>query len=98
MPKLSRITYVRAYKICKAIRYPGGAGAGLHVPEGAEKNIVIAAAVALNASCVSRTIECADIRLDPSDLFDLYEGQQLLEVQWDNKEWEGAFRILSEMT
>ena len=40
---------------------------------------MIAAAVALNASRVSRTIECSDIRLDPSDLFDLHEGQILLE-------------------
>ena len=63
--------------------------------EGAEHNLVIAAAVALNASRVSRTIECAEIRLDPSDLFDLHEGQQLLEGQWFNKEWADAFRPLS---
>ena len=56
MPKLSRITSGRAFKICKAIRSPGGAGAGVHVMEGAEHNIVIAAAVALNASCVLRII------------------------------------------
>ena len=65
MPKLSRITSACTSKICKAIRSPGGAGAGVHVTEGAEHNLVIAAAVALNASCVSRTIECAEIRLDP---------------------------------
>ena len=57
---------------------------------------MIAAAVALNASCVSRTIECAIIRLDPTDLFDLHEGQKLLEGQWVNKEWVDAFRTLSE--
>ena len=78
MPKLSRITSARASKICKAIRSPGGAGAGVHVTEGAEHNLVIAAAVTLNASRVLRTIECAEIRLDLSDLFDLHEGQQLL--------------------
>ena len=67
-----------ASKICNAIRSPGGAGAGVHVTDGAEHNLVIAAAVSLNASCVLRTIEGAEIRLDPSDLFDLHEGQQLL--------------------
>ena len=85
MPKFSRITSKRASKICKAIYSPGGVGAGVHVTEGAEHNLVIVAAVALNASCVSRTIECADIRLDPSDLFDPHEGQQLLEGKWVNK-------------
>ena len=96
MPKLSHITSAQASRICKDIRSPGGAGAGVHVTEGAEHNIVIAAAVALNASRVSRTIECADIRLDPSDLFDFREGQLLLEGQWVNKEWADAFRPLSE--
>ena len=57
---------------------------------------MIASAVALNASRVLSTIECAEIRLDPSDLFDLHEGQQLLEGQWVNKEWADAFRPLSE--
>ena len=95
MPKLSHITSTRASKICTAIRSPGGAGAGVHVTEGANHNLVIAAAVALNASCVLRTIECADIRSDPSDLFDLHEGQLLLERQWANKEWADAFRPLS---
>ena len=71
MPKFSRITSARASKICKAIRSPGGAGAGVHVTERAEHNLVIAVAVALNASHVLRTIECVDIRLDPSDCFDL---------------------------
>ena len=78
MPKLSRITSVRASKICKAICSPGGPGAGVHVTEGAKHNLVIAAAVALNASRVLRTIECAEIRLNLSDLLDLHEGQQLL--------------------
>ena len=95
MPKLSRITSARASNICKTIRSLGGAGAGVHVTEGAEHNPVIAAAVALNASRVSRTIECAEIRLDPSDLFDLHEGQQLLEGKWVKKEWADAFRPLS---
>ena len=85
MPKLSRITSLRASKICKAIRSPGGAGAVVHVTEGAEHNLVIPAAVALNSSRVLRTIECAEIRLDPSDLFELHEGQQLLEGKWVNK-------------
>ena len=57
---------------------------------------MIAAAVAVNASRVLRTIECADIRLDLSDLFDLHECQQLLEGQWVKKEWADAFRPLSE--
>ena len=57
---------------------------------------MIAAAVALNASRVSRTIRCADIRSEPSDLFDLHAGQLLLEVQWVNKEWADAFRPLLE--
>ena len=96
MPKLSLIASARASKICKAIRSPGGAGAGVHVTEGAEHNLVIAAAVALNASRVLRTIECFEIRLEPSDLFDLNEGQQLLKRQWVNKEWADAFRPLSE--
>ena len=52
MPKLSRITSALASKICKAILSPGGAGAGLHAMKGAEHNLVIAAAVALNASRV----------------------------------------------
>ena len=95
MPKLSRITSARASKICKAICYRGGAGAGVHVTEGVEHNLVISAAVALSASRVSRTIECADIRLNPSDLFDLHEGQQLLEGKWVNKEWADLFRPLS---
>ena len=72
------------------------ARAGVHVTEGAEHNIVIAAAVALNAFCVLRTIECADIRLKPSYLFDLHEGQLLLDGQWVNKEWADAFRPLLE--
>ena len=72
VPKFSRITSVHASKICKAILSPGGAGAGVHVTEGAEHNLVIAVAVALNASRFSRTIECADIRLALSDLFDLH--------------------------
>ena len=72
MPKLSCITSARASKICKAIRSPGGVVAGVHATEGAEHNLVIAAAVALNASHVLGTIECADIRLEPSDLFDLH--------------------------
>ena len=75
MTKLSCITSARASKICKAIRSPGGAGAGVHITEGAENNLVIAAAVALKTSRVSRTIECAEIRLDPSDLFDFHKGQ-----------------------
>ena len=74
MPKVSRITSARASNICKTICSPGGAGAGLHVTEDAEHNLLIAAAVALNDSPVSRTIECAEIRLDLSDLFDLHEG------------------------
>ena len=41
MPKLSRITSALASKICNAIRSPGGAGAGVHVTEGAEHNLVI---------------------------------------------------------
>ena len=57
---------------------------------------MIAAAVALNASRVFRTIQCAEIRLDSSDLFDLHEGQKLLEGQWVNKEWADAFMPLSE--
>ena len=79
MPKLSRITSARASKICKAIRSPGGAGAGVHVTEGSDHNLVIAAAVALNASRVSCTIKYAEIRLAPLDLFHLHEGQQMLE-------------------
>ena len=78
MPKFSRITSARAFKICKAIRSQGGGGRGVHVTEGAEHNLVIAAAVALNASRVLRKIECAEIRLDLSDLFDLHDGQKLL--------------------
>ena len=69
---------------------------GVHVTEGAEHNLVIAAAVSLNASRVSRTIECAEIRWDPSDLFDLHEVQQLLEGKCVNKEWADAFRPLLE--
>ena len=90
MLKFSRITSVRASKICKTIRSPEGAGVGVDVTEGAEHNLVIAAAIALNASRVSRTIECAEIRFDPSDFFDLHE-----EGQWVNKEWADAFRPLS---
>ena len=55
-------------------------GAGVHVTEGVEHNVVIAAAVALNASHVLCTIECTESRLDPSDSFDLHEGQQLLDT------------------
>ena len=72
MPKLSCITSARASKISKAIRSTGEAGAGVHVTEGAEHNLVIAATVALNASHVSRTIKCAEISLSLSDLFDLH--------------------------
>ena len=75
MPNLSRIPSARTSKICKAIRSPVVAGAGVHVTEGAEHNLVIAADVALNASRVSRTIECADIRSEPLDLCDLHEVQ-----------------------
>ena len=96
MPKLSHITSARASKICTAIRSPGGAGGGVHVTEGVEHNLVISVAVALNDSHVSCTIECAEISLDPSELFDLHEGQQLVEGQWVNKEWAHAFSPLSE--
>ena len=96
MPKLSRITSARASEIFKSVRSPGGAGVGVHAVEGAEHNLVIAAAVALNPSRVSRTIECAEIRLDPLDLFDLHECQQLFEGQWVNNEWAEVFRPLSE--
>ena len=34
--------------------------------------------------------------MDQSDLFDLHEGQQLLEGQWVNKEWADASRPLFE--
>ena len=67
---------------------------GVNVTEGAEHNIVIAAAVALNTSRVLRTIICADIRLEPLDLFNLHEGQLLLGGEWVNKEWADAFRPL----
>ena len=53
MPKLSCITSARASKIYKAIRSPGVSGAGYLSRKGGEKNLVIAAAVALNASRVS---------------------------------------------
>ena len=96
MPKLSRITSARASKICKAIRSPGWAGAGVYVTEGAEHNLVIAAAVSMNASPVSRTIESVEIRLAQSDLSDLHEGQPMLEGKWVNKEWAEPFRPLSE--
>ena len=72
MPKLSCITSVCTSKFCNAIRYLGEAGAGVHVTEGVEHNLVIAASVALNASHVLRTIECTEIRLDPLNLFDLH--------------------------
>ena len=96
MPKFSCITSVRTSKICKAIRSPGEAGAGVHVTKGVEHNLVIVVIVVLNASHILRTIECAEIRLYSSDLFDLHEGQQLLEGQWVNNEWADAFRPLSE--
>ena len=96
MPELSRITSARASNIYKAIHSPGGAGVGVHVTEGAEQNLVIAGSVALNYSCVSHTIKCAEIRLDSSGLFDLHDGQQLLEGQWFNNEWADAFQPLSE--
>ena len=38
---------------------------------------------------------CRD-QVDSSDLFDLHEGQQLLEGKWVNKEWADGFRPLSE--
>ena len=95
MPKLSHITSVRASKIYKATRSPGGVVAGVHVTEGAEHNLVIAAAFALNASHVLRTIESAKIRLDTSDSFDLHDGQKLMEGQWFNNGWAEAFRSLS---
>ena len=96
MPKLSCITYARASKICKAIRSPGGGGRGgtCHRRGGAQ--YCDCSGCALNASRVSRTIECAEIRLDPSDLFDLHEGRKILEGKWVNKEWADAFRPLSE--
>ena len=85
MPKLSCIKSLRASKFCMAICYPRGAGAGVHITEGAEHNIVITAAVSLNDSRVLRTIQCAGIRLDPPDLFDPHEGQKLTEEQWVNR-------------
>ena len=57
---------------------------------------MITATIALNASRFLRTIEYVEIRLDPSDLFDLHEGQQLLEGPLFNKEWADTFRPLSE--
>ena len=96
MPKLSCITSAHASKICKAIHSKGGVGAGVHVTEGAEHNLVIAAVVALNASHVLRKIECAEIRMELSDLFDLHQGQKFLKGQWVNNKWADAFRPLSE--
>ena len=96
VPKLSRITSARTSKICKAIHSSGGAGAGVHVTEGVEHNLLIVAAVALNTFRVLRTIQCTEIRKNPSDLFDLHFGQQFLEGQWVNKEWADAFRPLLE--
>ena len=62
---------------------------------GGEHNLLIAAAVTLNDSRVPCTIECVEIKLDLSDLFDLHEGQQLFEGKFVNKEWADAFRPLS---
>ena len=57
---------------------------------------MIASAVTLNNSRVLRTIECAEIRLEPSYLFDLHEGQKFWEGKWVNKKQADAFRPLSE--
>ena len=92
----TRTTKVAFKAMYKAIGFSDDAAIDMTDTEVVDSmpNLVIAAAVALNASHVSCTIECADIRSEPSDLFDLHEGQLLLEGQWVNKEWADAFRPL----
>ena len=85
MAKLAKITSKRASKLAKAIRSPGGTGAGTHVTEGAEHNLVIAAAVANDTIWVSRTIKCSEILALNSSQFEQHEQQQLMEEEWDNK-------------
>ena len=73
MAKLAKITSARALKLTKAVRSPGGMGAGVHVTESAEHNLVIAAAIANDTIRVSRTTVCADIGDPTSSQFELHE-------------------------
>ena len=81
MAKLAKITSTRASKLAKAIRSTGETGAGTHVTEGAEHNLVIAAAIANDTSCVSRTIVCADISAPTTSQFEQHKQQQLMEEE-----------------
>ena len=73
-----------------------GAGAGIHVTEGAEHNLVVAAGIVLDHSRVSRTIKCATIILTPPDLFDHHKNQMMMENEWVNKYMAESFKPLNE--
>ena len=73
MAKLAKITSARASTLTKAIRSPGGTGAGVHVTEGAEHNLVIAVAIANDTIRVSRTIVCTDISAPTTSQFGLHK-------------------------
>ena len=75
MEKLAKITSVRASKLDKAIHSQGGTDPCTHVTEGAEHNLMIAAAVANATLYVPRTIKCADILAPNSSRFKLHEQQ-----------------------
>ena len=96
MAKLAKITSARASKLTEAIRSPGGTGAGQHVMESAEHNLVIAAAIANDIIHVSRTIVCADIGDPTSSQFELHEQQRLMEEEWDDKGAIAKFTLFTE--
>ena len=81
MAKLAKITSVRASKLAKAVRSPGGEGVGTHVTKGAEHNLVIAAAGANDTLCVSPTITYAAILAPDSSQFKRHDQQRLMEEE-----------------
>ena len=96
MVKLARITTTRASKLGKAIRSPGGSGAGTHVTKGAEHHLVIVSTVANNTTCVSRSLVCAKVMKPDSSQFEKQETQRLMEEDWDNKTAVAKFAPLPE--
>ena len=95
MEKRAKNTATRASKLVKAIRSPGGTGVGTHMTEGAEHTLVIAAAVANDTLCVSRTIKCAEILALDSSQFERHEQQRLIKEEWGHKTDVSKFSLFN---
>ena len=73
MATLAKIAGARASKLAKSICSPGRTGAGTHVTEGAEHNLVITVAVANDTLHVPCTIKCSEMLAPNSSQFERHE-------------------------